>query len=225
MLFAATAPGVVTLFAGAAATPPGVDCLMCPFEPLCYDTLCEFMPQCAKAAEIGSFKGGSACILANGMRKRGKELTLCCHDLFGPFEAQGAVHDIEACFDANLARFGVAAIKVKGDSGATHAVHEDRSLDYCFIDGDHSYEGALADIRNFRPKLRPGGWLVVQDCIGDVRRAVQHALATELMLLVEPPLGHYVVVCNSDAGKLKAFGDAFRAKCAGLTSDIKRIEI
>jgi len=34
---------------------------------------------------------------------------------------------------------------------------EDGSLDFVFIDADHSYEGALADIRAWVPKVREGG--------------------------------------------------------------------
>jgi hypothetical protein len=35
----------------------------------------------------------------------------------------------------------------------------DASLDFVFIDGDHSYEGCSADIAAWTPKLRPGGLL------------------------------------------------------------------
>ena len=34
---------------------------------------------------------------------------------------------------------------------------EDESLDYIFIDGDHSYEGALRDCELFFPKIKNGG--------------------------------------------------------------------
>lgn len=44
---------------------------------------------------------------------------------------------------------------------STEAVMEidDRSLDLVFIDADHSYEGCLADIRAWLPKVKPGGWI------------------------------------------------------------------
>lgn len=35
----------------------------------------------------------------------------------------------------------------------------DRSLDFVFIDADHSYEGCRADIEGWLPKVKPGGWL------------------------------------------------------------------
>lgn len=35
----------------------------------------------------------------------------------------------------------------------------DRSLDFVFIDADHSYEGCKSDIDGWSRKVRPGGWL------------------------------------------------------------------
>jgi hypothetical protein len=32
-----------------------------------------------------------------------------------------------------------------------------------YVDGDHTYEGALHDFRTFGPKVTPGGWLVADD--------------------------------------------------------------
>lgn len=40
---------------------------------------------------------------------------------------------------------------------------EDGSLDFCFIDADHSYESALADIKAWAPKVRPGGAVMGHD--------------------------------------------------------------
>lgn len=37
-----------------------------------------------------------------------------------------------------------------------------------YIDGDHTYEGAASDIRNFAPKVVPGGWLVMDDASFDL---------------------------------------------------------
>ena len=32
-----------------------------------------------------------------------------------------------------------------------------------YVDGDHTYDGALHDFRTFGPKIVPGGWLVADD--------------------------------------------------------------
>lgn len=39
----------------------------------------------------------------------------------------------------------------------------DKSLDFVFIDGDHSYEGCLSDIRLWLPKIKPGGFISGHD--------------------------------------------------------------
>ena len=50
---------------------------------------------------------------------------------------------------------------------------EDESLDYIFIDGDHSYEGALRDCELFFPKIKSGGIFAGHDWSFDgVRKAV-----------------------------------------------------
>lgn len=53
----------------------------------------------------------------------------------------------------------------------------DRSLDWVFIDADHTYEGVFADVRAWRPKVRPGGWLMGHDCTWpSVERALEELL-------------------------------------------------
>jgi predicted O-methyltransferase YrrM len=58
--------------------------------------------------------------------------------------------------------------------------HLGATLDFVFIDGDHSYEAVRADIANYRQLVRPGGVLCGHDygdvCPG-VRRAVDEAFA------------------------------------------------
>lgn len=38
-------------------------------------------------------------------------------------------------------------------------VINDHGMDFVFIDADHSYEGAKADITHWLPKVRKGGWI------------------------------------------------------------------
>ena len=51
----------------------------------------------------------------------------------------------------------------------------DGSLDFVYIDGDHSYEGCLEDIRLFYPKVRMGGLVAGHDC-GRSNNGVDNAI-------------------------------------------------
>ena len=54
-------------------------------------------------------------------------------------------------------------IPVRGNSSYTLGMHEPESLNIGFIDGDHSYNGVLADLRAMHPLMKPGGVLLLHD--------------------------------------------------------------
>lgn len=41
--------------------------------------------------------------------------------------------------------------------------HPDGSLDFAYLDADHSYAGVMKDLQAWRPKIRPGGMLCGHD--------------------------------------------------------------
>ena len=45
------------------------------------------------------------------------------------------------------------------DSKDASLMVPDKSLDFVFIDADHSYEGVKSDIKHWISKVKPGGWL------------------------------------------------------------------
>jgi predicted O-methyltransferase YrrM len=54
---------------------------------------------------------------------------------------------------------------------------DDRSLDFVYVDGDHTFEGVTADIRAWLPKIRSGGVIAGDDFSWDgVARAVHAEL-------------------------------------------------
>jgi hypothetical protein len=65
-------------------------------------------------------------------------------------------------------------IPIRGKSAYTLGIHDDKTIDVAFIDGDHSYEGCLADLVAIWPKMVDGGIILVHDTqIDGVKRAVQ----------------------------------------------------
>lgn len=74
---------------------------------------------------------------------------------------------------------GKRASIVRSFSTAAAVMVEDASLDFVFIDADHSYEGCSADIKVWWPKVKPGGLLCGHDYSAawpGVRRAVDEAV-------------------------------------------------
>lgn len=54
---------------------------------------------------------------------------------------------------------------------------EDESLDFIFIDADHSYEGVKKDITLWSPKVKTGGYIVGHDIDWEgVKRAVEELI-------------------------------------------------
>jgi len=54
-------------------------------------------------------------------------------------------------------------VPIRGPSGYTVGIHRPCSVDLAFVDGDHSYEGATADLVAVKPKMKNGGVILVHD--------------------------------------------------------------
>ncbi len=62
-----------------------------------------------------------------------------------------------AMFFHRIARFANRVTVLQGDSLEMVKKVSDGSLDFVFIDADHSYEAALADIKAWTPKVKEDG--------------------------------------------------------------------
>ena len=104
------------------------------------------LPKQAEVAEVGTDKG----LFARHILKVAQPATLHLFDLdFGRLVADVA---------------GDARVKChRGASAKMLATMADATLDWIYIDGDHSYEGVAADIRVAAQKVKPGGYLVFND--------------------------------------------------------------
>ena len=73
----------------------------------------------------------------------------------------------------NISDFAPRGKILRGYSQDFVNLFEDKSLDYIFIDGDHSYEGALRDCELFFPKIKSNGIFAGHDWSFDgVQKAV-----------------------------------------------------
>lgn len=118
-----------------------------------------------KVLEIGSYRGESSEIFLKNINVS----VLTCVDSWtnGYDDSDVASYItpmsvIENEFDVRLSPYFDRLIKIKGRSSDVHNTVED-SYDLVYIDADHTYEGCLADISNYKDKVVAGGFLCGHD--------------------------------------------------------------
>jgi predicted O-methyltransferase YrrM len=137
-------------------------------------------PPALCVVEIGSYCGGSTVVIAREAAQRAPGARVFAVE---PFSAEGARYqrNYEALFDANVAEWGVGGSieKIKKLSHAAAAGWK-APIDFLYVDGDHSYEAVVRDVRNFVPFVREGGVFAFHDYKpgkDGVRRAVDELVA------------------------------------------------
>lgn len=130
--------------------------------------------------EIGSYCGGSTVVIARTAARRAPDARVFAIE---PFSADGARYqrNYESLFDANVTDWGVGGTiqKIKQLSHEAAAGWK-RPIDFLYIDGDHSYDAVVRDIRDFVPFVRPAGVFAFHDYKpgkDGVRRAVDELVA------------------------------------------------
>ena len=118
--------------------------------------------------EVGSWMGTSSQALAKGILKYCHGAKLYCVDIFDssyyastPGLEKGAKKDIRKIFEKNMRDY--PHITLQEDSILASKRFSPESVDFLFIDGNHSYEGVKADIEAWHPKLKPGAILCGHD--------------------------------------------------------------
>lgn len=109
----------------------------------------------AKGIEIGRFKGGSTVMLATAVGPQGHLLSI-------DNEPQDDDGLRETLRQANLWQ------RVELLIADANEVEYDLDVDFVFIDGDHSYEGARQDHNKWGSKVRPEGFIIHHD-MGNAR--------------------------------------------------------
>lgn len=61
------------------------------------------------------------------------------------------------------AEYGSRGVLLRMPTTAAAQWFPERIFDFCFLDGDHTYEGVKADIEAWLPKVKKGGWLMGHD--------------------------------------------------------------
>ena len=71
--------------------------------------------------------------------------------------------EVEAEFDERIYTKYTNVIKIKELSVDACEQFEDEFFDVVYIDGDHTYNGVMSDIRSYLPKVKHGGLLCGHD--------------------------------------------------------------
>lgn len=133
------------------------------------------LPRESRLLEIGSYLGASAAVLAAAAQTRGGYV-FCVDTWHNDAMSEGG-RDTYGEFLQNTKPYSNWITPLRGQSTEIATTFA-QTIDLLFIDGDHSYDGVIADLRCWLPKLRSGGWLVMHDWgwAEGVKRAVQEVV-------------------------------------------------
>jgi predicted O-methyltransferase YrrM len=113
--------------------------------------------------EIGSWKGKSTVYMAEEIKKSGKNIKFYTIDTF---EGTREEHDLESdiihhslyeTYLKNIDPIKDFITTIRGSSWEMHKEFKENSIDFLFIDGDHTYEGVKKDLSLWFPKVKKGG--------------------------------------------------------------------
>jgi cephalosporin hydroxylase len=150
-----------------------------------YSFMVDRYPSGSHFVEIGSWKGCSSSYMAVEIHNSGKNIKFDCVDTWqgtqigddksiheqDPDVAAGVLYER---FLSNIDRVKQYINPVRMDSAEAAKNYKDESLDFVFVDADHTYNGVMRDLNAWVPKIRVGGIIAGHDYAWceDVRRAV-----------------------------------------------------
>jgi Methyltransferase domain len=155
----------------------------------------------AVAVELGAWKGRSACFMGVEIANSGKPIRFTTIDHWrgsAGEEVQEADPDIQSgrlyeVFLENIRPVAERMTVMREDTVAAATTFADGSIDFLYIDANHSYESVLRDLAAWYPKVKTGGLIAGDDwCFPDhgelgVRGAVQDFFGPSLpQVVIEP---------------------------------------
>lgn len=125
--------------------------------------------------EIGSWIGQSAVFMAENIRRKNLNVKFYTIDFFDTMPMKDASYEVKTeiarekkifeTYLENTAHVKDYIITIIGDSKEVYKQFENESIDYLFIDGDHTHEGFAIDIKLWYPKVKWGGIVSGHDYI------------------------------------------------------------
>lgn len=154
----------------------------------------------ATAVELGAWKGRSAAFMGVEIANSGKPIRFYTVDHWrgsGPEFRHSADEDLRdgrlyEIFLRNIGPVRHLVDVICDDTAAAAARFPDGSVDFLYVDASHSYDGVLADLAAWFPKVKAGGTIAGDDwCYADrgghgVRDAVRDFFGPAARIAVEP---------------------------------------
>jgi hypothetical protein len=152
--------------------------------PNLYKTMVEKFDTNSHFVEIGCWKGQSASFMGVEINNSGKQIKFDCVDHWSDAEGTPGPDTwvqsgkLFEKFMSNTERVKHIITPIRSMSVDAAKNYQDNSLDFVFIDGDHSYEGCKADILAWLPKMKDGSIFAGHDYgwCREVRQAVHDTL-------------------------------------------------
>ena len=155
-------------------------------EVACLAALAGQVPGELRIVEIGSYQGGSTCVLALAAAHGGKNYVYAV-DPHTPFVGpRGGVYgpaDLKKLYE-NITRLGLGEQICVASLPSTAAAKGwgTRDIGLLWIDGDHTYAGVRGDIEAWGEHVVAVGIIALHDSdLPDVERAIDEALAAGVM--------------------------------------------
>jgi predicted O-methyltransferase YrrM len=124
----------------------------------------------SRFVEVGVYTGASCAFLAQRLAERGTEAEVFAVDLWDKVNAET---DYDRLIDGTVYRDFLARIENAGLTSWVKVIQEESikaasmfgagSLDFVFIDANHTYPHVKADSLAWLPKIRPGGMIAGHD--------------------------------------------------------------
>lgn len=167
---------------------------MTPMERLMLTQTALELPEGSTILEIGSYLGASTAFLAAAAIQRGATVQAVDTWMNDAMGAEGT-WDTWTEFTTNTQPFRDYIVPHRGASTAVHAAKGDIPCDLLFVDGDHTYDGVVTDLKTWLPSLKAGGVLVMHDF--DAASVQQGFAAVIGDALVQPPrLVDRLMICK-----------------------------
>lgn len=153
-----------------------------------YLQLVERYPQ-GRFLELGTWLGKSTCFMAELIKESGRNIKFFAVDNFtGASDAKNQLEDVQNAggsiyykFLENMRNAGVLdfVIPINADSTDAAKLFDDQSIDFVFIDANHTYEFVTKDLQTWYPKVKVGGFIGGHDFwMEAVKKAVTDFLPT-----------------------------------------------